>query len=561
MKNPGKNKPKTHPSNPAQLKPSSILLIALALLAISLALNLAATGWGQPGGYTWHPDSVAGKKSLALSSRVFSAWKYKYPRLHFLINAAVYKPFVNHWEKNPVTITPPPPAKPKLVVITTARLSKLIVASQVISALMGAAAVLAVFLAARLLFNDDLAALFAALALATSMLFVLYCHLGNLDIPTTFWFTWAVYWAVKAMYVGRWQHFILTGAFAAFAVCTKDPTAGYVVGLALALFIAFTANSRQEGLSLKKAVLSVFNKKTLAAIIAALFFFALLNDLLTSTDAFFDRMSHWIGGSGTTHYQKRFAGHWLLLVKTCKNFHYSLGSPLLAMTAVSIIYCIVKYTLKAVFCLIPLVAFYLIVITYTHFSYPRFFLPALPLLAFLVGKTIADFTKSPKIPKIIKILIPVFIYSASLLYCIGIDMEMANDSRYRAEDWLRKNVETNEVIIALAGANYSPRLHQLNYRYGFIEKRPKNEQMISKIRPYADYLVLSQKEYQISSAFDRQFLEKLLSGSMGYHRVATFSNLYHYPRKTIFGFAGWPRKIHSVVSPTIIILRKNGDSK
>ena len=70
------------------------------------------------------------------------------------------------------------------------RVSTLVIVSRIISAFMGVGVVVAIFLTARVLFDDNVAAFFSGLAIASSMLFVFYSHLGNLDIPCTFWFAW-----------------------------------------------------------------------------------------------------------------------------------------------------------------------------------------------------------------------------------------------------------------------------------------------------------------------------------------------------------------------------------
>ena len=265
----------------------------LIVVASSLVLNLTAINWGQPGGNPWHPDSIAGAKILYQWPNLFGQWKHKYPRVHFLVSAAFYKPLLSYWREHPVTVPANAGQQVKTEVLTQERISTLVVVSGLISAIMGAAAVVAVFLTARLLFNDDVAALFSGLALAFSMLFVFYSHLGNLDIPCTFWFAWSLYWAVKAAYIGKWRQYLLLGLFCALTVCTKDAAAGYIVGLAVAMALAIIGTARETGKSFKTALTSIFPMKTLVAVLVAGFCFALLNDLLTTPQVFFERMNFW----------------------------------------------------------------------------------------------------------------------------------------------------------------------------------------------------------------------------------------------------------------------------
>ncbi len=547
------------PGFPAKLLIRSWLKILLAigiLFSISLTLNCIGITWGQPGGNPWHPDSIAGMRTVRQMPNLLGEWQSKYPRLHFMVNAAFYKPFLSYWRQNPVVAPVDEGRRVGKVVLNMERISTLIMVSRIISALMGAGAVVTVFLTARLLFNDNVAAFFSGLALAFSMLFVCYSHLGNLDIPCTFWFAWALYWAVKATYIGKWRHFVFLGLFCSLAVCTKDPAVGYVVGLGVAVWLAMIGKARDAGEPFKKALTAVFSIKVLIAVVVAVFCFALLNDILTTPDAFLRRMGHWLGGAGTTAYQHGFKGQLHLLQKTFKNLYYALGWPLLLAVTISLVYCVMKFRWKSVFAVIPLIAFYLIVIVNIHFSYPRFFLQAFPALVLLVGKASADWLRWRRLPIVVKVFPLVFVYILSLLYCLGLDLELVGDTRYRAEQWLASHVSHDDCVVALTGSAYAPRIQMLGCKYIFWHYRPQNEELLRKIRPYANYLVLSEKEFEITETFDQDFLRALLEGKRGYKQVAHFSNKYLYPRKTIFGFPGWPVRRLRMYSPDTIILKR-----
>jgi hypothetical protein len=173
-----------------------------------------------------------------------------------------------------------------------------------------------------------------------------------------------------------------------------------------------------------------------------------------------------------------------------------------------------------------------------------------------VGKGFADLLRWKKLPLAVRILPVAAVYVLSALYCIGTNLEMIDDSRYRAEEWLKSQVTPNDTVIAMSQRAYAPRVQMLGCRSTFIFARPKDEKLLQQIRPFATYLVLPEKEFSMSSAFDPQFLQKLLAGSYGYEEVARFSNKYLYPKKTVFGLAGWPIPRSKLVSPEIIILKR-----
>lgn len=543
-------------SLPAAELPTWKMSTTIALLIVagmSLALNLTGINWGQPAGYSWNPDSVAGARTVRQLQNIYKPWTEKYPRFHFLILNQFYKPYINNWKKNPITSIDRQ-GRQVSTPFNTERYSKLVLVSRTISALMGVGAVIAVFMTARLLFKDDIAAIFSGLGLALTMHFVFYSHLGNFDVPSTFWFAWSLYWAVKAVYIGKWRHFVLLGLFSSLTVCTKEPAAGFVIGLGLAVWLAMIGTGKQQGKSLKKSVTSIFNLKILATVLIAASVFALLNDLLTTPQAFFKRMDFWfkVGVSG---YNK---GITLPMVfhRTGEVLYYSFGWPLLILIIASSVYCVVKLKWKSAFGLLPIVIFFFVVILKTRLSIPRYFIPGFAGLVLLLGKGCSDWLKWKKLPLAVKAVPLALVFILSLLYCIGLDLELKYDSRHRAEDWLKGQVNQNDGVVAMSQAAYAPRIQMLGCQSAFISDRPKNEALLKRIGPGATYLVLTEKEFSMPVAFDQDFLKELLAGSKGYKEVARFSNKYLYPKKTIFGFAGWPQERINVFSPEVIILKK-----
>ena len=434
----------------------------------------------------------------------------------------------------------------------TERYSKLVLVSRTISALMGVGAVIAVFMTARLLFKDDIAAIFSGLGLALTMHFVFYSHLGNMDVPCAFWFAWSLYWAVKAVYIGKWRHFVLLGLFSSLTVCTKEPAAGFVIGLGLAVCLAIIGILIASDNPFKVAM--TYLLRLVIAIVIAAFVFALLNDLLTSPQAFFKRMDFWfkVGVSGYN------VGITLPMVfhRTGEVLYYSFGWPLLILIIASSVYCVVKSKWKSAFGLLPTVIFFVVVILRTRLSIPRYFIPGYVCLMLLLGKGCCDLLRFKKLPLAARILPIAAVYVLSALYCIGIDLEMIDDTRYRAEKWLKAQVAPDDMVVALSQQAYAPRVQMLGCKYAFINERPKNDAMLRKIGPIANYLVLTEKEFTMPVAFDQEFLKELLAGSKGYKEVARFTNQYLYPKKTVFGFAGWPMVLTKTISPEIIILKK-----
>ena len=538
---------------------SGAVTALFAVFIVSITLNSIGLSWGQTGHIPWQSDSLGGVTTLRQMPYLFGKWKYKYPRVQFLINAAFYKPMLDKWTKNPVWSTVEGNSKAVPRVLDFNRINTLIIISNIISAIMGTATVAAVFLMVRILFDDFLASFLAALSLACCHLFVFYSHLGNVDVPATFWFSWGMYFAIKAVYIGKWQHFLLAGLFCALSACTKDPMPVFIAGLVLAVFIAMLKNARSQGKAFKEALCSIFNMKLLVAIVAFLFVYALLNDILTFPSAFVERFSHWIGGRGVTAFNKGFVGQGPLLWGACKVMYGAFGWPLLASILISLVYCVIKNPCKSMLGIIPIVLFYIVIVVNVRMVAPRFFIPAFPCLVLFVGKGFADWLRWHKFSFFLRVIPVIMIYVFSALYCIGLDLEMRNDSRYDAENWFVENVSPKTHVGVLCNVRWGPRLHILGYNCSFrapLRKTNIGEEVLKQRPSYPKYLILLENKLSI---FNQNFLESIFDGSLGYKRVARFENKYLYPRKTIFGIAGWPVSKTHLVSPAVEIYEKSQD--
>ncbi len=527
----------------------------LIVVILSGILNFTCLDWGLPNGNSWHSDSIAGNTTLNEIPRLFGTWTNKYPRLHFIICGSFYKWYLADWQKHPVYGVD---GKGNQVarVLDISRMSKLILVSNTLSALMGVGAVMAVFLTARLLFGDILSAFLPSLALACSHIFVFYSHLGNLDVPCTFWIAWSIYWAVKAAYLGRWHHYILLGVFCACAVCTKDPAAGFVVGIGFSVWLGLVGKARDEGRSYRDGIFAVFTVKVLAAILALVLVFALLNGIFTSPRAFLQRMGHWIGGPGTTEYTGGYRGQWPLLVEAFYKLWYSVGWPFLLAIILSLVYSIYRIRWKTGFAILPLLCFYLVVVMRVHQVQSRYLIPGLTGLVLLLGISAGDFLRWSKVSRVIRVVLVGTIYGLSFLYCMGGNLEMAEDSRIQVEKWFEQNVSRRSPIVAVCPVTYAPRLHMLGFRCDFRwSPMPTTEQVLYK-EPIPEYLIMSEKWYTDSRVCDQKFVRKVFKEELGYKKMEQFSNKYLYPKKTLFGVAGWPMRKDQVISPDIYVFQK-----
>lgn len=530
----------------------------LAVVIISLVINCLGLSWGRSGLVPWQSDSLEGITAVRENQRMFGQWTYKYPRGQFLVNAIFYQPLLDYWENHPDKVRMPD-GRTISRSLNLQRLDILARISRFIGVAMGVGTVLAVFFTARFLFRDYLAGLLAALALSLSHLFVFYCHLGNVDVPYIFWFAWGIYWGVKAVYVGKWRHFILLGLFNGYSVCTKEPAGGYVIGLGIAIWVAMIGRDLKADRDLKKAVLSVFSPKVLVAVLVFTLCFAVMNGFLAGPEEFFNRMGYWEKVPKITGGTYKMQSDQLpLLVESGRQLYGGLGWPLLVICIISVVYCAVKNRWKFAFGIAPLLVFYVLVIMNIRFVVPRFLLGGYPGLALLVGKTCADWLRWERIPSALRILPVGFVYVLSLLYCVGLDLEMRSDSRARTEQWFYKNVGPDSIIgVGIYNKIYAPRLHLNGYRRLICPWRISSILEASgRHAPQPEYLIIPPSYPCIDEDREQELREKLFKGQLNYEQVVSFKVKYLFPSRTIFGFAGWQASRLKFLSPEMVIFRK-----
>ena len=240
---------------------------------------------------------------------------------------------MKHWEANPVQMRN---AQGQTVSMpfTVDRYAVLALISHWISACMSVLGVLLIIYIAYYLFDDYVAAILSGLALASCFLYVFFSHTGNVDLPSVFWFIGAMFFGIRAFQRLRLFDFILLGFSAGWLVCTKEGNATFLFGLGLAFWAMHVKAVKQKDASLKKAILSFWNRKTLLAIIVFLVIVLLLNGFLGGPDEFMGRMSSW--KKVTEEFEKGYQGPWALFSRACNNIYYGVGWPFLLFPFCSI---------------------------------------------------------------------------------------------------------------------------------------------------------------------------------------------------------------------------------
>jgi hypothetical protein len=526
------------------------------VIILSLTLNLVGIRWSLPNVRTWANDTIAGLPTIQQQPLLFKTWKYKYPRMQFLINSAAYVPLLRYWKEHPVQVEQPDGRKTQTV-LDLERFSTLVLTACVITALMGVGTAWAVFLTARRIFRNDAAAFLAGCGTACVHEFVFYCHTGNVDVGAAFWFAWSLYFIVKVIEFHRWRDYLASAALGALAVCTKDPTIGFLAGAGCAVVISLYRQARNEGRSAIRSLLAVFSPKPMAALFLFVLLFMWINNIITDPAGYRERMAYWQGGDiRPWQYPVNFRTFfWRLPTDSFKDCYFAMGWPLLGLTMIASVYFLICQRGRWFLCAAPILGFYAVVILTIRFTAPRFFIPGFGGLAILAGGGAALWLGKSGIPKVLRYAPIVFIYGATFLYALGIGLEMEQDTRQRAVRWFEANVDRRVFAGAMIKRWYAPNLGSVGFsRYGYPwspqagRQDPKN---------YPEYLITG-TSWQVPDE-DKVFYQDLLDGKYPYQRVMVFQQQMFYPNKTAFGFAGWPEGRMRQISLPVAVWKRTSE--
>jgi len=375
------------------------------------------------------------------------------------------------------------------------------------------------------------------------------------------WITVGVYFLLKSVATNRMRHHVLMGTAFAFACCTKDPMLFYAATFALVYLILRGHRLRSEGQSLRGCFFSLFNRNVWVALAVFVFVFALLQGILFSPKAYWDRMGVWVWGRGIKDFNKDFTGQVDLLWGTLGQLYSAAGWPLLVLFLASLCATFRKHRLlNLAVVLLPLVAFYVMVSMRIKMSFIRYYLPVMGLCCLPIGAFVSQLLAVKiKSLRYAAVTLVAVAYGLSLMGCLALDLELIHDSRVQAVAWFEKNVQKDKPVLSLIQRIYGPKLAQSGYRVIENWDVPPLQKLLGSTRSLPDYLILSDGWPNLLSKEADEYKQALLEGKAGYSRLTELNSKgYDDPHRSVLALACWPRLPRfETVSPRVIVMRKD----
>lgn len=468
----------------------------LAIVALALVLNLVGLEWGLPWNLSASIDDISPWKPLSLPF-TWAMASHKYPYLHSMISLVLYLPYLAWLAATGgldvsclPTILPNEPCFADYPGAPTV----LMRISRLLSVAMGVGIVVLVHRLASMLHRDRVAALAAAAIVAVCHGVVVYAHLGNLDVPVTFWFLASLVFALRLVDGGGRRDAVLFAVTAAFAVGTKDGIIGGYVLLGPLLWIAMARERGRflhaDGFVLLAVLLGVYG-----AIQNVVFNFA----------GFVDHWSFWLsGGSFVAGQRAESPGLMQVLRRIWEDLGGAMGRPLALVALAGLVWGCARYRRwgRLRLLLVPGVSYFALSVVYPAFVSVRILIPLVALLAVFAGALAADLGRHPR-ARWVAVPVLVLAWGWGLLFALQGDLLMRRDGRRLAEEWLQANVPTTARIASCSPAVDLPRLDILGYEPIWVHGSEDCREALAEIAP--DYVV-------VSSASARRMLRRDLPG-------------------------------------------------
>ncbi len=432
---------------PAEARPFPRALFLILIL--SFALNIIGINWGlpSPSSRGWAPDEITPVSvTNGMETNFSRGWSARFPPLHFYTLSLFYLPVYSLDALNIINL---PDSRLNTVFFIIGRL---------ISVFMGTALVFMVYLCGCEIIEKK-SALFASFITALTPPIVYYSKTSNTDIPYLFWFIIALYFFIRILKYHHTFDYILFAAAAVFSICTKDQAYALFVLTPFIIIISLYRYNKAHSKN-KSFLKSLFNKKTIPALVTGTSLFVIIYNLAFNFQGFKRHFSLITGAArGIRIFSNDISGHSQMLWQTVKHLNFILSFPIFVLCILGFLYALTRKKKNPLLFVVFLIApsYYIFFISVLGRNYVRYLLPIYIILSFFGGLCLSYFLHSSRRFKFIKYLLVILLFVNSAAYSLSVDVIMVNDSRYYVEQWMQEHIKKHESIMFIGFINFLPR--------------------------------------------------------------------------------------------------------
>jgi len=527
------------------------------ILVFSFIIFTIGIFWGLPNTETWQSDSLAPFHPLLGLSKLFSFGYFnKYPIVHQVILAILDLPVIIAAMINSDPLQGFQMYKFLSVIRSAEYATALILIGRFVSVFMGVGIVYYIYKSGVELFNEK-AGVFAALIVSFNSVLNYFCHIAKVEVSYIFWGVLGIYKIIQLVKYDRTRDYILCALFICLSFGSKDQGYAFFILPLIFYLLIYQIVWREEGVSVSNIV---FRKKMW--IFAAFFvlFTVLVENVILNYEGLLLRFEH-LTGDGSTRsqsYALSLYGIYLFLKDNIyQMMEMTMGPPFffISITGIVVFFAAVRKNRKDLFLqsifLAASISYYIFFVQITRNLNVRFPLPRTSdQQGYMAGGLYFLYEKfKNRIFRISFTVVLVLSLFYSLYNTFSMNANFIYETRYRAEEWMGKNIRENSIIEYYSYLHYLPRFPQKVVSY-----RIKTRVMeIADREP--DYIVLTSHYYTRYLSVEKaqkgrirslrnirwkksgfvEFFDKLFNNELNYRLEKKFTiNMPKYFRKINF---------------------------
>ncbi len=406
-------------------------VLLLAILALSLTLDLVAIDWGLPVHKrdTWSFDEIP---PVARGRTANERHGGRYPPLHYDLLRALYTPFRGF----------APEGEPGDALGHRLRL-----AGRSLSVSMAVATVALVYCLAQQLLGNTGASLLAALIASLSVPLVRYAKTANLDVPYVFWFTLSLVFLARILERHRWVDYLLFAIAMACAIGTKDQAAGLYLAVPLLLVPSLRAHRERSDEERPSLVKTIFDPRLAVCLVLSLILFALIHRLFAAPGEFAYHLQVLTGkgSEGRADFAPTLSGYLAMTASAVRHLAFALGVPLSVASLGGVLLAIRDGRRRLLGLLLLCATYYVAFMVPVRYLRVRYFLPMAIVLSLFAALALWRWLHWQRLPLAVRVASTGLLLAYSLALPVCLVAQMVFDSRYRVEAWLADNVAPDET--------------------------------------------------------------------------------------------------------------------
>jgi 4-amino-4-deoxy-L-arabinose transferase-like glycosyltransferase len=481
-----------------------------------------------------------------IERRFSGGWWNPYPPFHFYVMAAAYAP-VRLLSREPAAVSD-----------ASSTYARLFVTGRLLSVLMGTGILLLLYACGREVL-DARAGAGAALIAGMSVTFVYYSKFANFDVPYAFWFVLALLLFLRVLGAHRLRDWLGFSAASMLSICTKDQAYALFVLAWPYLVLSLWRWRREHAESASVADLGL-DRRLLGAMALSVLLFVAIQNLPWNWAGFSAHVENITGplGQDFRMFEKDAAGQSGLLKLSVRNVIFALGEPAALVCFGGLLLAALRGQRNArlLATLVPAVSYHLFFSSVVLYSYDRFVLPLCLVLSLFGGSLLSELARSGAGGRAARTAAVALILAYGLLRGLGLDLLIANDSRYAVEEWLNRNVDRRARIAVLGPLEYLPRLTGFNWK-----QRTELVRAVEHMHP--DYVVVNADfARRAEDPRAREVYARLESGELGYALALAHRTTLAWPFRLDAYLREREGVIHSnleKINPEIKVFRRVGE--